>query len=61
MKETDKAKTADALEDLRRALELNGIKKTDEVKFHQMNGRIRVTINGTYYGVWDIIRRTFVD
>lgn len=43
------------------ALEKNGITKKDDVRFREVNGRIEVTINGEYYGIWDTLRRTFVD
>lgn len=43
------------------ALEKNGITKKDDVRYREVNGRIEVTINGEYYGIWDTMRRTFVD
>jgi hypothetical protein len=43
------------------ALEKNGIKKSDAVRFERMDDRVKVTVNGEYYGIWDINRRTFVD
>ena len=43
-------------------LKLNGVKDSDEVEFSEMkHGRFKVTVNGEYYGIWDITRRTFVD
>ena len=43
------------------ALEENGVTKDDDVRFHYEYGRVKVTVNGEYYGIWDVGRRTFVD
>jgi hypothetical protein len=31
------------------------------VTFEEVDGRIKVIVNGEYYGIWDVLRRTFVD
>lgn len=48
-------------EDIIRALEILGVK--GEVELHPPIDplRIVVTVNGEYFGIWDIIRKTFVD
>ena len=43
------------------ALERLGITKKDDVRYREISGRIEVTVNGKYYGIWDTERRTFVD
>lgn len=43
------------------ALEENGITKDNDIRFHYEYGRVKVTVNGEYYGIWDVNRRTFVD
>jgi hypothetical protein len=43
------------------ALEENGVTKADDVRFHYEYGRVKVTVNGEYYGIWDVQRKTFVD
>jgi hypothetical protein len=48
-------------EDIIRALEILDVK--GEVELHPPIDplRIVVTVNGEYFGIWDIIRKTFVD
>jgi hypothetical protein len=48
--------------DIIHGLTLNGVKDSDKVDWNEVEeGRLRVTVNGEYYGVWDIARKTFVD
>lgn len=49
------------LEEIRRALEINEVTSKDNVKLEWSNDRVKITINGEYYGIWDTMRRTFVD
>lgn len=49
------------LAELLEALKKNGITEKDDVRLRHVYGRIEVTINGEYYGIWDTTRRTFVD
>ena len=49
------------IDDIKRALTLNGITDKDSVELEQVSGRVKIVVNGEYYGVWDTLRRTFVD
>lgn len=43
-----------------KALEILGVK--GKVEMHHMNlDRIEVIVNGEYFGIWDVSRKTFVD
>lgn len=47
--------------DITTALEILGVK--GEITIHAPIDplRIVVTVNGEYFGVWDVLRKTFVD
>ena len=43
-----------------KALEIFGVKGKVEMR-HINPGRIEVIVNGEYFGIWDVSRKTFVD
>lgn len=46
--------------EVRKALEALGV--TGAVQLRQIAAdRIEVTVDGSYFGIWDILRKTFVD
>ncbi len=48
-------------EDIKKALEILGVKGEIEIRPPLDPLRIVVTVNGEYFGIWDILRKTFVD
>ena len=48
-------------EEITKALEILGVK--GEITLHPPIDplRIVVTVNGEYFGIWDVLRKTFVD
>ena len=48
-------------EDIIKALEKLGVKGEIELRPPLDPLRIVVTVNGEYFGIWDILRKTFVD
>ena len=48
------------INEIAKALEVLGV--TGEVHLREIaTDRIEVTVDGAYFGVWDIVRKTFVD
>lgn len=48
------------MKDLIKALEIlgiNGTVTTNEIT----HGRILILVDGEYFGIWDVVRKTFVD
>lgn len=53
---------AEELDDIRRGLEALGITDSkNRVEYESVGGRVKVTVDGEYLGIWDTLRRTFVD
>lgn len=48
-------------EEIIKALEILGVKGEIELRPPIDPLRIVVTVNGEYFGIWDVIRKTFVD
>ena len=58
----DIAWDVEELDDIRRALETLGITDSkNRVEYESVSGRVKITVDGEYYGIWDTLRRTFVD
>lgn len=47
--------------EINKALEILGVKGETSLRPLSYPDRIEVTVNGVYFGVWDTIRKTFVD
>jgi hypothetical protein len=48
-------------EEIRKALELLGVKGEIGIRPPVDPLRIVVTVDGEYFGIWDVLRKTFVD
>lgn len=46
--------------DIAKGLKALGVKGKLTIK-HITNDRIKVYINGEYFGIWDVLKKTFVD
>ena len=58
----DIAWDTEELDDIRRGLEALGITESkNRVEYESVGGRVKVTVDGEYLGIWDTLRRTFVD
>lgn len=48
------------MKEIKKALEILGV--TGTVQLRQIAAdRIEVTVDGSYFGIWDSVRKTFVD